>query len=82
MRGLQDPTAISYGQAKLLEIAVGQVREHIDIDAVRGKKLGIPAKTEFLEFRKGGHASAYAPLSTARANHSTPREVFDENVWF
>jgi hypothetical protein len=46
LRGLHDPTAISYRQAKLLEIAVRQVGKHVDADTVRGKEIGIPAKTE------------------------------------
>jgi hypothetical protein len=65
---------IANSQSKLLEILVGQVREHVDIDAVRSEELGVPAKTECLKLRRC-HFLEDAPLAHPAQTHHDTKDV-------
>ena len=48
-RRLQEAPAVAHWHTKFFEVGVGQVRQNVDVDTVRGEELGIFAETVLLE---------------------------------
>jgi hypothetical protein len=47
--GLQDPLAVAERQAELLEVLLGELRQHVEADSLAREELGMDAETDRLQ---------------------------------